>query len=50
MSKSIIIIGPGMRALPTKLIYTKECVSVVSEDGRMFYEYYDLEKFEKHLC
>ena len=31
------------------MIYTKECVSVASPDGKMFNDYYDLEMLEQHL-
>ncbi|HWQ79110.1 MAG TPA: NAD(P)/FAD-dependent oxidoreductase [Anaerovoracaceae bacterium] len=36
-------------ALPTELVYTKECVSVMAPDGRVFYDYYDPDALEKHL-
>lgn len=36
-------------AMPTELAYTKECVSVASSDGRIFYDYYDPDGLEKHL-
>ncbi len=39
-----------MGALPTEMVYPKECVSVVSSDGRMFKDYYDTDALEKHLC
>jgi phytoene dehydrogenase-like protein len=37
-------------AMQIEWVYPEECVSVVSPDGRMFNDYYDLEKLEKHLC
>jgi phytoene dehydrogenase-like protein len=37
-------------AMPTELAYTKECVSVVSPEGKMFNDYYDTDALEKHLC
>ncbi len=37
-------------ALPTELAYTKECVSVASPDGRVFYDYYDPDELEQHMC
>ncbi|HYE83064.1 MAG TPA: NAD(P)/FAD-dependent oxidoreductase [Clostridia bacterium] len=36
-------------AMPRELAYTKECVSVVSHDGKILIDYYDLDKLEKHL-
>jgi phytoene dehydrogenase-like protein len=36
-------------AMPRELVYTKECVSVSSPDGKMFIDYYDLERLEQHL-
>lgn len=36
-------------AMPRDLVYTKECVSVSSPDGKMFIDYYDLERLEQHL-
>jgi phytoene dehydrogenase-like protein len=36
-------------AMPAQLVYTKECVSVASPDGRMFYDYFDPDELEKHL-
>ncbi len=36
-------------AMPRKLIRTNECVSVVSPEGKMFNDYYDTDKLEKHL-
>lgn len=37
-------------AMPAELVYTKECVSVASSDGRIFYDYYDPDELEKHMC
>lgn len=37
-------------AMPADLVYTKECVSVAASDGRIFYDYYDPDALEKHLC
>jgi phytoene dehydrogenase-like protein len=36
-------------AFPTEMVYPQECVSVASPDGRLFIDYYDLDKLEKHL-
>jgi phytoene dehydrogenase-like protein len=36
-------------AMPAEMVYTKECVSVMSTDGRVFYDYYDTDALEKHL-
>lgn len=36
-------------ALPAELVYTQECVSVMSPDGRVFFDYYDTDALEKHL-
>lgn len=36
-------------AMPRELIYTKECVSVASPEGKLFNDYYDLEALEQHL-
>ncbi len=38
-----------MGAMPRELVYTDDCVSVVSPEGRLFKDYYDLEKLERHL-
>jgi len=35
--------------MPTELVYTKECVSVSSPEGKLFNDYYDLEMLEQHL-
>jgi phytoene dehydrogenase-like protein len=36
-------------AMPRELVPIKECVSVVSPDGRLFRDYYDLDMLEEHL-
>ena len=36
-------------AMPRELVNTKECVSVSSPDGKMFFDYYDLDLLEQHL-
>ncbi len=36
-------------AMPRELVYTKECVSVASPEGRLFNDYYDLKLLEDHL-
>jgi phytoene dehydrogenase-like protein len=38
-----------MGAMPRELVYIDDCVSVVSPEGRVFKDYYDLEKLERHL-
>lgn len=37
-------------AMSADFVYTKECVGVESPDGKLFIDYYDPEKLEKHLC
>lgn len=39
-----------MGAMPAEMVYTKECVGVVSHEGRMLTDYYDPDMLEKHLC
>lgn len=36
-------------AMPRELVYTKDCVSVVSSDGKIFIDYYDPDKLAEHL-
>jgi phytoene dehydrogenase-like protein len=36
-------------AMPRELAPTRECVSVASVDGRLFNDYWDLERLESHL-
>jgi phytoene dehydrogenase-like protein len=36
-------------AMPRQLAYFKECVSVVSPEGKVFNDYYDLDRLEAHL-
>jgi phytoene dehydrogenase-like protein len=36
-------------AMPTDMVYTKECVSVASPDGKMLIDYYDPKVLEEHL-
>ena len=36
-------------AMPREMVKTAECTSVASPDGRLFRDYYDLEKLESHL-
>lgn len=38
-----------MGAMPREQVYTQDCVSVLSPDGKLFMDYYDLEKLEHHL-
>jgi hypothetical protein len=35
--------------MPRELVYTKDCVSVVSPEGTMFHDFYDIEALENHL-
>ena len=50
--------GPGTKinglwkelgAMPRELVYTKDCVSVVSPEGTMLHDFYDIEVLESHL-
>ena len=36
-------------AMPRKLVGTRECAAAVSPEGRMLFDYYDLEALERHL-
>jgi phytoene dehydrogenase-like protein len=36
-------------ALPTELVYTKECVAVASPDGKLFRDFYDPDALEAHM-
>lgn len=36
-------------AMPRELAYVKECVCVVSADGKVFNDYYDTDKLDDHL-
>jgi phytoene dehydrogenase-like protein len=36
-------------AMPRDLVPIRECVSVVSPEGKLFHDYYDLEMLEQHL-
>lgn len=36
-------------AMPRELVRLEECTSVLSADGRIFRDYYDLDRLEKHL-
>lgn len=49
-SSKISKIWSEMGALSVERVYPGECVSVASPDGRVFTDYYDLDKLEKHLC
>ena len=35
--------------MPRELAYTKECVSVVSSDRKVFFDYYDTDRLAEHL-
>jgi len=50
--------GPGTKinrlwkelgAMPRQLVYTKDCASVVSQEGTMLHDFYDIEALERHL-
>jgi len=45
----INLLWQELGAMPRELIYTKECVSVASPEGKLFNDYYDLELLERHL-
>lgn len=36
-------------AMPRELVYTEECVSVVSPEGKLFNDYYDPDRLREHL-
>jgi len=36
-------------AMPRELVYTKDCISVVSPEGIMFQDFYEIEALERHL-
>lgn len=36
-------------AMPRELVYVDDCVSVVSQEGQIFHDYFDLRKLEDHL-
>jgi phytoene dehydrogenase-like protein len=36
-------------AMPRELVKTEDCASVLSSDGKLFRDYYDIEKLEAHL-
>jgi len=36
-------------AMPREMVKTEECTSVLAPDGRLFRDYYDIEKLEAHL-
>jgi phytoene dehydrogenase-like protein len=36
-------------AMPRELVRIEECTSILSADGRLFRDYYDLDRLEKHL-
>lgn len=36
-------------AMPREMVRTRECASVLSPEGRLFYDYYDLDRLEEHL-
>lgn len=48
-SSRIYDLWQELGAMPRNLVPIKECVSVVSPEGRFLYDYYDLEILEQHL-
>jgi phytoene dehydrogenase-like protein len=48
-SSKIYALWRDLGAMPRELVKTDECTSVLSPDGRLFRDYYDLEKLEAHL-
>lgn len=46
---SIHQIWSEIGAMPRDLVYTQECVSVVSPDGKVFNDYYDPDRLAEHL-
>jgi len=48
-SSRIYDLWQELGAMPRELVPIKECVSVVSPDGRLFRDYYDLDMLEEHL-
>ncbi len=36
-------------AMPREMVRIEECTSILSADGRLFRDYYDLDRLEKHL-
>lgn len=48
-NSKINVLWNELGAMPRELIYTKECVSVASPEGKLFNDYYDLELLEQHL-
>ncbi len=48
-SSKIYYLWKELGAMPRELVYTKDCVSVLSLEGKMFYDYYDIDLLERHL-
>jgi len=48
-SSRIYSLWSGLGAMPRELVKPAECASVLSPDGKLFRDYYDLEKLETHL-
>ncbi|HXX57046.1 MAG TPA: NAD(P)/FAD-dependent oxidoreductase [Thermodesulfovibrionales bacterium] len=48
-SSEIYKLWNDLGAMPAELVAIPECVSVLSEDRRIFRDYYDLSKLEEHL-
>lgn len=48
-SSRIYSLWSGLGAMPRALMKPAECASVLSPDGKLFRDYYDLEKLEAHL-
>jgi len=48
-SSRIYSLWSGLGAMPRELVKPAECTSVLSPEGKLFRDYYDLEKLEAHL-
>jgi len=48
-SSRIYSLWSGLGAMPRELVKPAECASVLSPDGKLFRDYYDLDKLETHL-
>ncbi len=48
-SSKIYSLWHELGAMPRELVKPADCVSVLSPDGKLFRDYYDIEKLEEHL-
>lgn len=48
-ASTIYRLWEDLGAMPRELVKPEECTSVLSPDGRLFRDYYDLERLEAHL-